>query len=287
MKNSISGKENFDKKSEELFSKLQISWDISKDEVWNDISRKLVQPKVIKMQNKKSSYVWAVAASLLLLLATGFFMRVHTRTINAPAGKHLMAQLPDGSKIYLNADAQISYHPYWWKINRTVDLKGEAFFEVEKGKTFSVHSATGTTKVLGTSFNIYARNHRYEVTCITGKVKVLDNKTGKSVQITPGEKVKVQKNGTLKVEKNVDTDNVRAWMLNRFVFTASPIIEVFKEIERQYNVEIIVPEKIDLQYTGSFEKTETIEETLYFICRPLNLKVKKQSKKRFIISKKQ
>ena len=31
------------------------------------------------------------------------------------------------------------------------------------------------TVVLGTSFNIYSRNTNYQVTCVTGKVRVIEN----------------------------------------------------------------------------------------------------------------
>ncbi len=286
MKKEVPDTENFDEKSEKLFSKLQISWDVSKDEVWNDLSQEIKQAKVIKMQNKKPVYLWAIAASVILLLGLTALMRFYTQTLYSPAGMHLTAQLPDGSKVYLNADAQISYHPYWWKIKRTVNLKGEAFFEVKKGEKFSVQSAMGTTEVLGTSFNIYARDKRYEVTCVTGKVKVSDNKSGKSLQIKPGEKAELKTNGQLKLKENVNTDNVKAWISNRFVFTSVPIDDVFKEIERQYKVEIILPkEELNLLYSGSFEKSASVKEVLYFVSRPFGLNVYQQADRRFLISK--
>ena len=96
--------------------------------------------------------------------------------------------LPDGSIAQLNGSSTLKYHPYWWNISRNISLEGEAFFEVAKGSKFSVESKNGTTSVLGTSFNIYARSNQYEVVCVTGKVWV-ENATGEvSTIITPNQK---------------------------------------------------------------------------------------------------
>ncbi len=264
-------------KSTELQDKLTIKWEVSKEEVWNDVSEQIKQGKLVQMKPKTMYKQWLIAASLALLLSLGVFIRVHTERINSPAGTHLTAQLPDGSKVFLNADAQITYHPYWWKISRSVRLEGEAFFEVKKGKKFSVISETGITEVLGTSFNIFARNKKYEVTCVTGKVKVSSTKTKQSVIIKPKQKVSVSPKGELKVKNNVDVNNTKAWISNKFVFTSTPLKQVFEEIERQYNIKIILAQKLELEYTGSFEKKKSVEETLQLICRPFNLKIEKKS----------
>ncbi len=264
-------------KSTELQDKLTIKWEVSKEEVWNDVSEQIKQGKLVQMKPKTMYKQWLIAASLALLLSLGVFIRVHTERINSPAGTHLTAQLPDGSKVFLNADAQITYHPYWWKISRSVRIEGEAFFEVKKGKKFSVISETGITEVLGTSFNIFARNKKYEVTCVTGKVKVSSTKTKQSVIIKPKQKVSVSPKGELKVKNNVDVNNTKAWISNKFVFTSTPLKQVFEEIERQYNIKIILAQKLELEYTGSFEKKKSVEETLQLICRPFNLKIEKKS----------
>ena len=69
--------------------------------------------------------------------------------------------------------------------SRKVSLEGEAFFEVNPGKKFEVVSKFGKTIVLGTSFNIYSRNSSYQVTCMTGKVKVIENTGRNEVSSAP------------------------------------------------------------------------------------------------------
>lgn len=277
MKNKVPDNNPLSDKSAELQDKLTIKWEVSKEEVWNDVSKQIKQDKILELKPKTMYKQWLIAASLALLLSLGIFIRFHTERIKSPAGTHLTAELPDGSKVFLNADAQITYHPYWWKISRSVRLKGEAFFEVKKGNKFSVVSENGITEVLGTSFNIFARNKIYEVTCVTGKVKVLSTKTKQSVIIKPKQKVSVSPKGELKIKDNVDVNNTKAWISNKFVFTSAPLNQVFEEIERQYNTKIILTQKLQFQYTGSFEKKKSVEETLQLICRPFNLKIEKKS----------
>ena len=73
----------------------------------------------------------------------------------------------------LNSASSLSYYPFWWSFDKKAELNGEAFFEGEHAKNFTITSDKAETTVLGTSFNIYARDNDYQVTCVTGKVKVL------------------------------------------------------------------------------------------------------------------
>ena len=58
-----------------------------------------------------------------------------------------------------------------------------------------------------------------------------------------------------------------------------------KEIERQFGVEIHLPDNLSYTYTGSFEKMESVEKVLRSICRPFELKVHKADNNQFYISK--
>jgi ferric-dicitrate binding protein FerR (iron transport regulator) len=284
MNSDIINNKQFDDDSKELFSNLHVSWSRTEEEIWRDLSVKMKTTPVIQLKPKIFGWQIAVAASLVLLLSIGIFMRTYTATTEAFIAQHINTQLPDGSIINLNAGSEISYKPYWWWIKRQVILQGEAYFEVNKGKKFSVESSSGNTEVLGTSFNIYSRDDRYEVTCISGKVKVQANETKHSVILHPEEKASLQKTGQFILEENVNIENTKAWMSNKLVFTSVQLIEVFKEIERQYNVKIKVPSNFKQLYTGSFEKSDSVEEVLNLICRPFELEVKKDKKNQYQIS---
>lgn len=281
----IINKNNHDDDSRELFSLLEVSWPDSPAQAWESLSGRLKSPAIVQMRPKIRTWKIAMAASLVLLLGIGAFMGTYTTKLKTEAAQHLGVSLPDGSAIELNAGTEIHYKPYWWWIERKIVLQGEAFFEVRNGKAFSVESDMGITQVLGTSFNIYSRGQRYEVICETGEVKVEVSDTKHSVILHPNQKASILKSGQLGVEENVNIENAKGWISGKLIFTSELLTNVFEEIERQYDIEVLVHGDLELEYTGSFEKTESAEDVLRLICRPFNLQIKKSKNNQFHISK--
>lgn len=259
--------------SKELFSLIHIPWKQSERDVWETFKQKVKPTSVIEMKPKTISWKLALAAVAVLFIGIGSFISTYTVNKTTLNAQNANAYLPDGSVVNLNAGSKISYKPYWWWAKRTVKFQGEAFFKVKKGKTFSVESNAGITEVLGTSFNIFSRSNRYEVVCITGKVKVMATASKQSVIIQPKEKAILDKTGQFKVEENINIENSKAWMTGKMIFTSEPLTEVFHEIERQYNVVIILHDDINFEYTGSLDRSEKIEGILQLICRPFELNV--------------
>ena len=149
------------------------NWSKSNSSVWEELDALAIQHPVEKVRYDFRIIQWSIAAVFVLFLGISGFFRFYSKTITTQAGSHLAMSLPDGSKVNLNAQSTLTYHPYWWRFERKVTFEGEGFFEVEKGKRFSVISKLGTTQVLGTTFNIFSRNDVYRVTCISGSVKVI------------------------------------------------------------------------------------------------------------------
>jgi ferric-dicitrate binding protein FerR (iron transport regulator) len=212
-------------------------------------------------------------------------MKLYSKDIITDNGQHLTTNLPDGSEVTLNAGTKIKYHPLWWSFNRELKLSGEAFFSVKKGKQFDVISSNAKTSVLGTCFNIYARHEDYQVTCYSGKVKVTSFASGNKLYITPNEKVRLNKDGSLRLSKLKDIKAPVAWMNNMFIFTGTPINSVFEEIERQYAVKITTNTKYEYLYTGNFTRNQPVEQVLKMICRPYGLKFSKTGDVYLIVKK--
>ena len=269
------------KKIEKLSTLMEVEYSKSKEDIWSAMEDKLSSPekeekKIIKLNLRQ----WAIAASVAILLGIGSFMRFYQKDYSTLAGEQFTLVLPDGSVVDLNGQSNLQFHPYWWKINRTLNFEGEAYFEVEKGKRFSVVSSNGTTSVLGTSFNIYARDTNYEVSCLTGKVKV-EVPGGAQTIINPNEQAKFI-NNQLEVTKT-NAANSNRWKNNTFYFTKENIKRVFREIEIAYNVSIDVQGEENLLYSGNFKKTEDIEDVLTIVCNPLNLKFTKLETGAYVI----
>lgn len=283
MKECINIDNKLENDTNELFSHLRIPWKRTKEDSWSGIAKRIQEPKIIQLQPKTIGWKVASAAVIFLALSIGFFMSTYTVNFHSRQNLFATIQMPDGSKVFVNTNSNISYKPYWWWVNRDVKLKGEAFFEVQKGKKFRVLSENGTTEVLGTSFNVFARDQLYEVVCVTGKVKVQAALTEHTVILHPTQKALLLETGELNVESEISVEQTKAWFSNRLEFTSQPLKEVFKYIEILYDIEIIIQQDVFQEYTGSFDKPSSADEALKLICRPFNLKVEKLAKKKYRI----
>jgi len=266
------------------FPEIDLPFTVSKDEVWKNLSGQLDQPRIeVRSVSLNPFYRMAIAASLILLLGISGFMRFYTKTVFTSAGQHLTLCLPDSSVIELNAQSNVKFHPYWFSISRTLTLDGEAFFKVIHGNQFKVQSLKGETTVLGTSFNIYSRDNDYNVTCFTGKVKVVSAEKNEIVLLTPNEQAFINKDGFLRLVQEVNVKTVKSWRDNMFVFTGSPIFKVLHEIERQYNIKIQFKADSNLTYTGNFSKSLSEKEVLDLVCTSLGLKFEARSGNEFLV----
>lgn len=253
--------------------KITPQWSKSKEDIWNDIFEQLEDsPPIIQMRSR-SKPVWlyvaaAVAAIVILLPGIAFF---YTKSETAGRGTQLAVFLPDGSKVDLNAESSITYKPLWWMIARNVELQGEAYFEVEKGSTFNVHSGDYTVSVLGTSFNIFSRAGKYAVTCLSGKVSVAGQTD--SVILTPDMQALVS-NKRLTAASMEDAGEVISWKEGKFVFAGVPLVEVIQEIERQYDINVRPNSNLDYLYSGNFTKTQKPDDVLKIVGKAFSIEFK-------------
>ncbi|WP_430814328.1 FecR family protein [Carboxylicivirga sp. RSCT41] len=267
--------------------KVELPYSRSKEDVWKEMEalmgeETLEEEKATEDTGKGKirsfrPILMSVAAVLLVLLGTTAFFRLYTKTVNAEAGQHLTALLPDGSSIELNAGSVIKYKPLWWRFNREVQFEGEGFFKVQKGKSFEVTSSMGRTIVLGTSFNIYSRKNDYKVTCYTGKVRVVSVLSGESTDITPNMQAYIKNNGRVLSTEEISMSETISWVNEMFYFTGSEIEMVFEEVERQYGIIIKLAEPLGYAYTGNFSRERSADEVMHMICRSMGLNYEKTS----------
>jgi ferric-dicitrate binding protein FerR (iron transport regulator) len=228
-----------------------------------------------KIENKKPISIWqflAIAASLILFFGT-FQLFYNSNTILSESGKTKTIVLSDKSQVTLNTKSKISY-PNLFKYNRTLHLEGEAFFEVEKGSTFTVKTPFGSIKVLGTKFNVNSTKNYFEVICYKGSVRV--EHEGIKTILKANDAVRFYE----KKQENWRNTSLTSpmWITGESNFKKTPIKYVFESFERQYNVTIKYPKKIDrIKFTGSFTNNN-IETALKSICIPLNLKFNNNNK---------
>ncbi|WP_343559622.1 FecR domain-containing protein [Sphingobacterium sp.] len=185
--------------------------------------------------------------------------------IHVPNGGTYTVILSDGTKVQLNSGSDLSYPTRFTGKERLVQLTGEGYFEVSHNasKPFKVQSGPQVVTVLGTHFNIHAYgNEPIETTLLEGKVSVnaLLN-SAKGTVLTPGLQASFEQ-GQFKVRK-VTADDYVCWTRNLFVFNHLSLPQIFKHLERWYDVEINYPSNLSKEtYLMEIPKDRKLSEIL-------------------------
>ncbi|MCG8320950.1 MAG: DUF4974 domain-containing protein [Cytophagales bacterium] len=190
-------------------------------------------------------------------------------------GEKLTTELPDGTKVILNAGSKLDISPFNDSI-RVVTLIGEAFFDVvrDENTPFIVKTQGLETKVLGTSFNVLHEKKKKKtvVSLVSGAVRInpVDNSPGlKPVELTPGFEV-VYRVKHQQIEKKKFRYLSRiSWKDGNLYFDEANVKDMVRQLEKWYGVTIHLknsPQK-DWRFSGSFnnEPLENVLEGIRFM----------------------
>ncbi|MFE3869043.1 FecR family protein [Flavobacterium sp. LS2P90] len=232
------------------------------------INHKKTTPKVIASYKK---WLFKVAAVFIIGLGIVFMMQNFAlQTQYALYGKKTTFLLPDNSKVVLNAGSEIKYKKWNWDNNRNLELDGEAYFKVAKGKKFEVTTVLGKVSVLGTQFNVKVRKDRFDVTCFEGRVLVRYQE--KELILSPGQVVYFEDGK--QINSTIATAQPE-WMGNTIAFNKENLRNILDEIQRQYNVSIEVKAKYSSElFTGKIP-INNLDVALQIIATTYHLESKK------------
>ena len=214
-----------------------------------------------------------------------------------PMGSRAQFLLSDGTIVNLNAGSRLKFDGSFGIKERLVELEGEAYFNVAKnaGKPFIVKTSYLNVTALGTEFNVkaYSTDKTIETTLVNGSIKIESMVEAEKEEITvlePNQKLTFYKEGSKIVEEtavqdekagngvstvqkseapprvikeNVNVDPVVSWKENRWIFEQQSLAQIAVELERRFNVQIIIEsERLStFRFTGTIIE-EPIEEVL-------------------------
>lgn len=258
-------------------SKTKIKVD-NLDQVFNKILEK-AESKESKPLNISSSTIppgFRIAATVILFLAAGFiafYAYKYTRPedeviaddftqfVNKSVGKgqKLKIHLPDGSKVWLNSESEISYPERFSDTARNVTFTGEAFFEVvsDPKVPFIIRTGALNTSVLGTSFNLrhYEEEDHINVSLVSGSVSVTSDGQIKAHLLKPGENITYHNKENLFTKDTFNLKSVTAWKDGILLFENNTYEEVIHKLERWYGVEFIMNKNMQplWQFSAEFQ----------------------------------
>ncbi|MBO0360552.1 FecR family protein [Hymenobacter sp. BT186] len=276
-----------------------------KQRIFTEIEAQQLPALPVTQQRRRGLWYWGAAAALVFALLGGWQLW-QTRQAGAASYESLLAaaqqvqalkevtntsatlhlvNLPDGSSVLLRPHSRLAFPAQFTGRNRTVYLKGDAFFEVAKNpeRPFFVTTAHVVTKVLGTSFEVQAQPEapNVVVTVKTGRVSVYPRESEQAQLATQTRKLE----GFVLAPNQQATYRLKDQKLLRslvpqpalqpgtpravaFDYVDTPIRKVFADIEQAYNVDIVYDEATlsNCPITASLND-EPLFEKLNLLCK--------------------
>ncbi|TDO65013.1 FecR family protein [Sunxiuqinia elliptica] len=249
------------------------------------INRVLQQVRWLNKQKRvktlRRQWLQYAAVAILLVGLSGFFgYFLSTSTFDgnmgyteviAPRGERSQIVLPDGSLVKLNAESKLRFKPAFQSKMRSVELEGEAFFQVshDELKPFVVKTAQLEVQVLGTSFDIssYPDDEHITTYLETGKVKV-NMPNGEELILKPDQAISYNKESGEIQKLNLTSDYLLDWTKGLLTVRNETIEALSRKLERRYNIQILFGdnEVKHHHYTGSIndEDLDIVLEALEF-----------------------
>lgn len=216
-------------------------------------------------KTKDGEVVYEILADSAAARANSF------NTIQTPRGGQYRVNLPDGTKVVLNAASSLKFPiSFAGQRQRAVELNGEAYFEVthNSDQPFMVVSSNQKIQVLGTVFNVnaYPDEPATVTTLLEGSVKVSHGNETKIIR--PMEATVV----TDKIETRRANENDIAWKNGIISFNKANIETIMRQVSRWYDVEISYDGKMPKRlFTGEISRDSDLSE-LIAILKSSNIK---------------
>ncbi len=232
-------------------------------------ARFLNQIKQSKKKNfRRKLLVAAVMIPLLFLSISvtflagraGIFSETKYVEVFVPCGERMQVMLQDGTVVLLNSDTKLRYPKKFGLFNRTVELSGEGYFDVAKMKSapFIVDLKGVSVEVTGTKFDVksYAGDQKVWVALKEGGVRLKDDKR-LEYSLVPGDRVEYDRiSGKCSVERMDSFEEVTAWRNNSLNFYLTPLADILKVLERQYDAHFMVKDSLLLNSSFTLSTTK-------------------------------
>lgn len=256
--------------------------EINTDRAYNNINQNIGPRKVFYGWFQQiSKYAAILAVPLVLALSYSLYLNLKpekTETVTyeliCPVGIRSQAILPDGTKVWLNAQSSIKYKLPFTQNERNIELSGEAFFEVTKNteSPFIIHSQNTFVKVLGTKFDVrsYPGDEEIAVALEEGSVHFsTTDAEEKELQaiLKPNDYLVFTKTDKkMSVMSGESMEKFTSWRYNRLILDETPIQQVAVLLERWYGikVEIVDKELLNYKFSTTFENV-SISQVLELI----------------------
>lgn len=220
-------------------------------------------------------YLWSsVAATIIILLVFSVFYiqkpaspSMNTVT-NVFADSIMQIKLNDGSTVWLNTEASLSYPNEFTSNTRLIKLKGNAFFEVVKDTQhpFIVSTNLYQIKVLGTTFSVNtdSSDNMGEAVLLEGSIQ-LEKAGGENlIVLQPGQQVLFSDDYSSIIVNKIDARQHTLWRFGLIFLSDVSLQEILSCLEDTYHIKIQMDAQIlsNRRYNFSFKQSNSPEDAL-------------------------
>ncbi len=255
------------------------------DAAWRKLDQRISgEAKVIHLHSRR---LYArIAASLILLACLGliirwFFGQANETSLSYKSGSALTEQvLPDGSKVFMNRNTEISYVTNR-QGQREVKLKGEAFFEVvhDENKPFVVNVEEVMIKDIGTAFNVKEnlQDKSIDVLVESGEVQFFSGHDP-GISLKEGEKASYNLVTKQFTRSHVSpSENTLSYKSKIFEFRETRLRDVVTQLNEAYGCKIMLAnDAIGEQHLSVVFNNENPDLIINIIAETLDLDVEKR-----------
>lgn len=258
-----------------LFEEMQTLWNsVGNSELEIDTEKALskINLKINKAKGRSFSFglIMKIAAGIAVIVVSGFLLKLtilpdKLLELKTAVNETKSIQLEDGTIISLNENSTLSYPEHFETNNRTVQLKGEAFFDVQHDslRPFMIKAGNTITKVLGTAFIIRARDKEKNISVSVHRGKVSFSNTDGEVILTMGEKGIADLHSGKISETANDNLNDLSWQTKTLIFIGTPMNKVVEQLSYYYKIDIRLENNMldSIKFSGQFNNSK-IEDIL-------------------------
>ncbi len=250
------------------------------DQAWSRVASRLGQtvadPEPIGLPLASRPAVrWLAAAAVLLAITSALVIQGRDRTVTyaTTIGQQRTILLPDGSKATLAPASTIVVPAGYGKPNRNLTLAGRAWFEVthDEAKPFRIAAAGMMVEDLGTEFEVVASGTGLQVTVVSGSVAVHRAGGGGTVTLGPQDVATISPEGQSSVDHYAPVERITSWRQGTLDFVDRPLRDVATELERWYDVELVLAPGLGQRPLNAPIPTANLTEALEIITTALGL----------------
>lgn len=243
------------------------------------ISEQQEHPKTAFFKIRILPIVTSVAASILVLILVKWMLPTEKLLLNNTSNQNTTLMLPDQSRIVLSQNSEVIYIEN--RFNRKIQLTGEAYFEINKGKKLTVETSLGKVTVLGTRFQVSTNSGLMQTTCYEGIVKVESNLQPQAELLESGNSIAISTTEYTRTE--VENSHPEQAYFSRHYFNVIPQV-VLTDMENFFGVQIEFQSQNEHHFSGTFH-TPLVSEALDILCLSLgfNWHYKTNNKQQIII----